>query len=106
MKHLFVLFVSILSLMSLSAFAETVEVGQKDKAFTVTELTIKKGDTIRFINMDPFFHNVFSLSDAKLFDLGSFPQNDHRDIVFDEAGIIEIECAIHPSMLLEVMVQE
>lgn len=106
MKLVRYLCITITTLFCGLALANTVEVGQKDKAFTVTELTIKKGDTIRFINEDPFFHNVFSLSDAKLFDLGSFPQGDHRDIVFDEAGEIEIECAIHPSMLLHLTVQE
>jgi len=86
-------------------FAETLEVGQKNKEFTVSEITIKAGDTIRFVNNDTFFHNVFSLSDTKLFDLGSFPQNDHRDVTFEEAGVVEVECAIHPNMQMKVVVE-
>lgn len=86
--------------------ADTVEVGQKDKAFTKSSLTIKVGDVVKFVNNDPFFHNVFSLSDAKLFDLGSFPQGDSRDVTFDVAGTVEVECAIHPEMQMVITVEE
>lgn len=89
-----------------SLSAEVYEVGQKNKQFTEQKLTIKKGDTVRFINNDPFFHNVFSLSDIKLFDLGSYPEGEHRDVVFDAAGTAEVECALHPDMLLEIEVTE
>jgi plastocyanin len=86
--------------------AETHEVGQKDKSFTKKVLTIKKGDTVNFKNLDPFFHNVFSLSDVKFFDLGSFPQGDSKKVVFDEAGEIQVECAIHPNMIMTIKVEE
>ena len=85
---------------------EPVVVGQKDKAFTVKEVEISVGDTVRFLNEDDFFHNVFSLSDAALFDLGSFPKGEHRDIQFDTAGEVEVECAIHPSMKMVIHVKE
>ncbi|GAB1267181.1 methylamine utilization protein [Aurantivibrio infirmus] len=86
--------------------AEVIEVAQKDKKFTKTTIEIKKGDTVRFVNSDPFFHNVFSLSDIKLFDLGSFPQGEHRDVVFDTVGKAQVECALHPSMILDITVTE
>ena len=85
---------------------ESHEVGQKDKAFTVSELTVKKGDKVKFINLDPFFHNVFSLSDAALFDLGSFPENEYKEVTFEEAGEVEVECAIHPNMRMVIKVEE
>jgi plastocyanin len=86
--------------------SEPVVVGQKDKKFTVQEVDVKVGDSVRFLNEDPFFHNVFSLSDAALFDLGSFPQGEHRDVTFEEAGKVEVECAIHPSMKMVINVKE
>ena len=49
---------------------------------------------------------MFSLSDAALFDLGSFPKGEHRDIQFDTAGEVEVECAIHPSMKMVIHVKE
>ncbi len=85
-------------------------VEQKDKAFVsggamVESLTISAGDSINFLNEDSFFHNIFSLSDLKTFDLGSYPQGESRSVVFDTPGTIEIECAIHPEMYMEVTVQ-
>lgn len=84
---------------------KVVEVGQKNKEFTTKEITIKQGDVVRFKNEDPFFHNVFSLSDAKFFDLGSFPQGEHKDVKFEEKGEVEVECAIHPNMKMKIKVE-
>lgn len=89
-----------------TANAAEYEVGQKDKQFTEKQLTIKVGDTVKFTNEDPFFHNVFSLSDAKMFDLGSYAQGKSKSVVFDQAGKIEVECAIHPSMHMVIDVAE
>ena len=62
------------------------------------KLTVKVGDTVKFVNNDAFFHNVFSLSDAALFDLGSFPKGESKSVTFEESGVVEVECAIHPDM--------
>ena len=102
--HRLLILVMIL-LFTTAATAETYTVSQKDKKFTISELTVKKGDTVAFKNEDPFFHNVFSLSDAKLFDLGSYPQGQSKSITFDEEGVIEVECAIHPNMIMEITVE-
>jgi len=93
-----------------AVFAGDQVVEQKDKAFVVNgakvvALKVKVGDVVQFKNSDPFFHNVFSLSDAKLFDLGSYPQGQARSVTFDKAGRIEVECAIHPQMKLTVEVK-
>ncbi|WP_054114080.1 plastocyanin/azurin family copper-binding protein [Marinagarivorans algicola] len=88
-----------------SLCAEVFEVGQKNKAFTQKALMIKVGDTVSFKNEDAFFHNVFSLSDAKLFDLGSYPQGVARDVTFDAPGEVEVECAVHPDMTMTITVQ-
>ena len=86
------------------ALAAEYTVGQKSKAFTVKKLSVKVGDSVKFINEDPFTHNVFSLSDAKSFDLGSTGQGGFKNIVFDKPGTIEVECAVHPEMKLVVEV--
>ncbi len=87
------------------ADAAEYEVVQKNKTFSVKELTIKAGDTVKFTNEDEFFHNVFSLSDLKTFDLGSYPKGEYKSITFDKAGKVEVECAIHPSMLMTINVE-
>lgn len=81
-------------------------VSQKDKSFSVDQLSVKVGDTVKFTNDDPFFHNVFSLSPTLTFDLGSYPQGESRTVKFEEAGEVHVECAIHPSMRMVIEVEE
>jgi len=88
------------------ALGAEFEVGQVNKAFEVTELKIKAGDTVSFKNNDTFAHNIFSLSDVKSFDLGSYQQGQVRKVVFDKPGLVEIECALHPSMKMTILVQK
>jgi plastocyanin len=107
MKLMTLLYTSLYILFSTDlVHAEDHVVGQKDKQFTVSTIEIKKGDSIRFTNEDTFFHNVFSLSDTKSFDLGSYPQGEYKAVTFDRPGTVDVECAIHPSMHMTVIVKE
>jgi len=101
MKKLAVL----LCLVASAASAQEFTVGQKDKAFTVPALKAKVGDVVSFKNEDAFFHNVYSLSDAATFDLGSYPQGEARSVTLEKAGTVEVECAIHPSMKMTIEVE-
>ena len=97
---------SLLAILSTAiAQANEFEVGQKDKKFTEKKLTIKAGDKVKFTNEDPFFHNVFSLSDSKTFDLGSYPKGQSKTVTFDKPGKIDVECAIHPTMHMVIEVK-
>jgi plastocyanin len=92
------------------AQAEQFTVSQKNKTFMmhdvkVEKLTIKAGDTINFLNEDPWFHNIFSLSELKTFDLGSYPKGQSKSVTFDKPGEADIECAIHPGMQLKLEVK-
>lgn len=91
----FVLFVS-------GASAAEHVVSQKNKAFSIKKLSVKVGDSVKFVNDDNFAHNVFSLSPAKSFDLGSFGNGGSKSVTFDKPGKVEIECAVHPDMRLDV----
>lgn len=105
-KKLFCSLVTLTTIfLSIPAHAKDYDVGQQDKDFTVKEITIKAGDSINFVNNDEIFHNVFSLSDSKMFDLGSFPKGDSRKVTFEEKGEVEVECAIHPDMKMKVKVE-
>lgn len=92
--------------LALGASAKEFEVAQKDKKFSQATLNVKVGDSIQFKNEDPFAHNVFSLSDPKTFDLGSYPKGQSKTVVFDKPGSVEIECAIHPDMRIMVEVKK
>ena len=92
-----------------AAHGKEIEVSQKGKAFMhdkapVKVVKLKAGDTVSFKNDDPFFHNVFSTSALKSFDLGSYPQGQTRKVTFDQEGTVDVECAIHPEMKLKVEV--
>jgi plastocyanin len=88
------------------ALAAEHVVSQKGKAFSVVRLEVKVGDSVKFVNDDPFSHNVFSLSDVKSFDLGSFGQGLFKSISFDKPGTVEVECAVHPNMKLVIEVKK
>jgi plastocyanin len=92
------------ALVPCAAGAEEQTVTQKNKSFSVKKLKLKVGDSIKFLNEDGFAHNVFSLSAAKSFDTGSFSSGQSRNVVFDKAGAVEVECAVHPEMRLDVEV--
>lgn len=92
------------ALLAAPALAEEHTVSQKNRAFLPKKLVVKQGDSVRFVNDDPFSHNVFSLSDTKSFDLGSYGQGLAKSVVMDKPGIVEVECAVHPDMKLTVEV--
>ena len=82
------------------------EMMQQDTAFAPAVLTVPVGATVDFPNGDPFFHNVFSYSEAKRFDLGRYPQGDSKDVVFEEVGVVEVFCEVHEEMRGAVFVTE
>ena len=91
-------------LLPIASLATDHVVRQSAKAFSVTSLRARVGDTIEFRNEDPFVHNIFSLSDAQSFDLGTFAKGQTRSVKLESAGRLEIECAVHPEMKLTVEV--
>lgn len=88
------------------AFAGEHVVSQKGKAFAPKKLSVQVGDTVKFVNDDPFAHNVFSLSDIKSFDLGSYGQGLSKTVVMDKPGLVEVECAVHPDMKMSIEVRK
>jgi plastocyanin len=71
---------------------------QKDKQFTPHLLVVPTGASVQFPNLDPFFHNVFSLFNGKRFDLGLYESGSSRSVRFDREGVSYIFCNIHPDM--------
>jgi hypothetical protein len=79
---------------------------QADETFVPHVLPVIRGTTVNFPNGDPFFHNVFSLSSAKNFDLGRYPKHQVRSVRFDRPGIVKVFCHIHSHMSAVVLVFE
>jgi plastocyanin len=75
-----------------------VRLVQKNKEFTPHLLVIPTGTSVDFPNLDPFFHNVFSLFNGRRFDLGLYEAGSHRSVSFDREGVSYIFCNIHTEM--------
>jgi plastocyanin len=79
---------------------------QQDTSFHPPVLVVPVGGAVDFPNQDPFFHNVFSYSATKRFDLGRYPRGESRTVRFDRAGIVKVYCEIHQWMRSAVLVVE
>ncbi len=95
-----------LVLSSTGVWAADHQIDQKEKQFSKKSLKVKVGDSVEFRNSDPFAHNIFSLSDVKSFDLGSYPQGQSKKVTFDKPGKVEVECSIHPTMQMVIEVEK
>jgi hemoglobin len=79
-------------------------VEQRDKQFSPHVLAIPPGSTVAFPNFDGVFHNVFSISPTKKFDVGLYKDGDTRELKFEKPGIVRLGCNIHAQMSAYVLV--
>jgi hemoglobin len=77
---------------------------QRDRQFAPRLLAVPVGSTVSFPNFDPVFHNVFSLSPARAFDLGIFKNGETRDVTFKKEGLVRLGCNLHANMSAHVVV--
>lgn len=91
-----------------SASLPTKSVSQKDLAFQPTLLAIEVGTRVEFPNDDDTYHNIFSYSPPKRFDLGRYPpgENPTPSVVFDKAGLVTLRCDIHEHMRGLILILE
>lgn len=83
---------------SLASTPGTGSMEQKDRQFIPDMLVVPAGSTVSFPNLDPIFHNVFSLSKPKEFDLGNYPKDHTRTVTFTKPGIVFVNCHLHSNM--------
>jgi plastocyanin len=86
-----------------SAASEHVVI-QKNKEFSVTDLTVEPEDSIVFRNDDPVVHNIFSKSEVLTFNATQDPGEETR-VTASAKGTFLVRCAIHPNMKLTVRVE-
>ncbi|MCP4901670.1 MAG: hypothetical protein GY906_32300 [bacterium] len=84
--------------------ATKARVAQRDKQFEPRLAIVSVGSTIDFPNFDRVFHNVFSLSSPKSFDLGLYRKGKSKNVRFDDPGLVQIYCNIHPHMAAYLMI--
>ena len=77
---------------------------QRNEAFVPHVLAIVAGTTVDFPNNDQTYHNVFSLSPTKTFDLGRYAVGRSKSVRFDRPGIVRVFCDIHSHMSAFILV--
>lgn len=81
------------------------KVDQRDAQFSPHVLPVVVGSTVEWPNHDEIYHNAFSMSDAKQFDLGLY-KDKAKQLTFDKPGRIDVFCSIHSGMHCVVLVLE
>src|SRR4051812_23579592 len=85
-----------------------VQMMQKDLTFLPLLLTVQVGTKVEFPNLDDTYHNIFSYSTPKRFDLGRY-RSDEKPVpsqIFDVPGLVTLRCDIHEHMRALILVLE
>ncbi|MCU0249967.1 MAG: carboxypeptidase regulatory-like domain-containing protein [Vicinamibacterales bacterium] len=77
---------------------------QRNQTFVPHVLAITVGTTVDFPNSDMTFHNVFSLSKTRAFDLGRYSRGKSKAVRFDRPGVVQVFCDIHSHMSAYILV--
>ncbi len=80
------------------------KLNQQQMLFRPLVLPVRAGTTVDFPNNDDLFHNVFSYSQTKEFDLGRYPRGHVRSVRFDKPGVVKVFCDIHSYMYATILV--
>jgi len=79
-------------------------VDQVDMEIIPHILPIQVGTLVKFMNSDDVYHNIFSLSPPRKFDLGRYGKGGQKNIVFKKTGEVKVFCDIHPHMNSVILV--
>jgi plastocyanin len=80
------------------------QLAQIDQCFMPRVVSVAAGGKVDFPNQDPIYHNVFSVSATRRFDLGKYPRGQSRSVTFPKAGLVNVYCDIHSDMAAFVLV--
>jgi len=91
-----------------AAFEEPVaareRMDQRNETFVPHVLAVRTGTTVDFPNSDRIYHNVFSLSPTRRFDLGRYAVGRSKAVRFDRPGVVRVFCDIHSHMSAFILV--
>lgn len=79
-------------------------ISMRGKSFVPHVLTITEGSTVRFANLDPILHNVFSTSSPNDFDMGLYGTGSGKTKTFARAGLVRVYCNVHHEMFAYILV--
>jgi len=89
---------------SLPSDKTSAEIDQQDRKFLPDMVVVPVGSTVSFPNLDAIFHNIFSLSKPRSFDLGNYPKGETRTVTFPVPGIVYVYCHLHPNMSASIVI--
>ena len=76
----------------------------KGFSFQPSTVTIKKGETVSWVNQDMVGHSV--TADDNKWDTGVFEKGEVKSITFDTAGTFTYHCTPHSNMKATIIVTE
>ena len=93
---------------SVPTTAQISEVSMRnhDRTFDPPFVVVPVGGTVRFPNDDPFYHSIYSDSEADAFDIGYYGQGPGKTATFSKPGIVEVHCHIHAYMRAWIVVAD
>jgi plastocyanin len=77
---------------------------QRNETFVPHVLAVMVGTVVDFPNSDLIYHNVFSLSRTKRFDLGRYAAGKSKSVLMDRTGVVRVFCDIHSHMNAFILV--
>ncbi len=77
---------------------------QRNETFVPHVVAITTGTTVDFPNSDKLYHNVFSLSKTRRFDLGRYAAGPLAVGALRPPGIVRVFCDIHSHMIAFILV--
>lgn len=83
-----------------------VEMAQVDREFVPGVVVVTQGTPVEFPNRDDVRHHVYSFSPAKTFELKLYIGKPKAPVVFDQAGVVELGCNIHDTMIGWILVSD
>jgi plastocyanin len=78
--------------------AASFELATRNKSLLPHVLAVPAGSSVSFPNEDPITHNIFSLSSGNMFDLGFYRKGPGKTQKFDQPGVVNVYCNVHPNM--------
>lgn len=82
---------------------QVLTVVQSRRAFSVADIRVQRGDSVRFQNADTFLHHI--AVSAPGFSSGEQEPGQSLEVRFPSAGQFAVRCEIHPRMALTVLVE-
>ncbi len=89
---------------AVSLFSQEHVIDQIGRKFVPSQIKVKVGDILRFTNSDPFAHNAYTDDVLNEFDTGMQNKGQSAVVPIKAKGTFNVNCMIHPEMILKVTI--